>query len=121
MFNSGMGLVRGKSSWTPTIETLAKNGVPTLCTSFLKRESQEDEEVLMKNQCNIVIKRHKNPWRSELVTKMLYTRKGYFTYNGFVQGFRGRREREGSSAWDDSYESSITEGQVLGFIKMLQR
>ncbi len=51
------------------------------------------------------------------MTKMLYTRKGYFTYNGFVQGFRGRREREGSSAWDDSYESSITEGQVLGFLK----
>jgi len=97
LFNSGMGSsdLAGERGWRPTLEKLAKSGIPTLLTAFLRREAKEDEDLLYKMQCNIVIKRHKNPWRSDFVTKMVYTRKGYFFYNGFVQGFRGSRERGG--------------------------
>lgn len=90
MFNTGMGLNVGmKSGWSPTLEGLAKNGVPTVCTSFLKRESKEDKAYLNMHHCTIIFDRHKNPWRSEAVMKMLHTTKGYFSYNMFVQGFRG--------------------------------
>ncbi|KLO11379.1 hypothetical protein SCHPADRAFT_473344 [Schizopora paradoxa] len=98
-FNSGMGLNHHNiSSWTPTLEALAENGVPTLCTSFLERESEEDEEYLNRHRCNIVINRHKNPWRSEVVTKMVFARKYFFSYNGFIQGFRGKEEEKEGSA-----------------------
>ncbi len=120
-FNSGMGLDGGNTSWAPTIETLAKNGVPTLCTSFLERESEEDEEVLMRNQCNIIFKRHKNPWRSELLTKMVFMRKGYFTYNGFVQGFRGWDEREGDSEEDVGSELPMDEEKMMALLKLMMQ
>ncbi|KLO10592.1 hypothetical protein SCHPADRAFT_510358 [Schizopora paradoxa] len=97
VFNSGMGLNHYKrSDWSPTLEVLAENGVPTLCTSFLEREAEEDENYLTNHRCNIVIKRHKNPWRSEVLTKMVLMRKHFFTYNGFVQGFRGLVEGKGA-------------------------
>ncbi|KLO10598.1 hypothetical protein SCHPADRAFT_510843 [Schizopora paradoxa] len=100
-FNSGMGLAVGmKSGWSPTLEMLAKNGVPTICTSFLEREAEEDDNFLRRHHCNMVFRFHKNPWRSEAVTKMLQTRKGFFSYNNFVQGFRGWTDRRYFPRWD---------------------
>ncbi|KLO10578.1 hypothetical protein SCHPADRAFT_906729 [Schizopora paradoxa] len=93
LFNSGLSLNYYKAEWSPTLDMLAESGVPTLCSSFLERESVEDESCLESHRCNIVIKRHKNPWRSEVLMKMVLTRKQFFTYNGFIQGFRGLKER----------------------------
>ncbi|KLO10596.1 hypothetical protein SCHPADRAFT_510742 [Schizopora paradoxa] len=120
-FNSGMGLLRRleKSSWSPTLKLLAENGVPTLCTSFLKRESLEDEDCLKMQRCNIVIERQKNPWRSEVLTKMVYTWKGFFTYNGFLQGFRGLREGEENSEEGASPPIDIDEEQMIAMMMEL--
>ncbi|KLO10591.1 hypothetical protein SCHPADRAFT_906740 [Schizopora paradoxa] len=97
-FDSGMGLNVGmKSEWSKTLEALAEHGVPTLCTSFLKREAEEDTDYLDLHRCKVVIERHINPWRSEVLTKMVFMRKGFFSYNMYIQGFRGVAERvEGS-------------------------
>ncbi|KLO10601.1 hypothetical protein SCHPADRAFT_930456 [Schizopora paradoxa] len=99
-FNSGLGLPRSLSDWSPTLEMLAKNGVPTICTSFLEREADEDDNSLRRHHCNMVFRFHKNPWRSEVVTKMLWTTKGYFSYNNFVQGFRGWSDSRYFPRWD---------------------
>ncbi len=44
-FNSGMGLDGGNTSWATNDRNTCKERRPTLCTSFLERESEEDEEV----------------------------------------------------------------------------
>lgn len=100
-FNSGMGLGRGRlrSEWPATIEMLAKNNVPTICTSFLAREAEEDNNFIGKHHCNIVFGYDKNPWRSEVVAKMVCSRRGFFSYNNFVQGFRGWTDVEFIPRW----------------------
>ncbi len=75
----------------------------------------------MKNQCNIVFKCHKNPWRSELLTKMVFMRKGYFTYNGFVQGFRGWHERKGNSEEDDGSVLPMDEEKMMDLLKLMMQ
>ncbi|KLO10594.1 hypothetical protein SCHPADRAFT_510723 [Schizopora paradoxa] len=99
-FNSGMGLSRHlESGWSPTVEMLAKNNVPTICTSFIAREAEEDNNFLGKHHCDIVFGYHKNPWRSEVVTKMVQSRRGFFSYNNYVQGFRGWSDAEFIPRW----------------------
>ena len=115
-FNTGMGLSGNKVNWSPTIKLLAEEGVPTLCTSFLKRESEEDEELLNLSRCNIVIPRHKNPWRSELLAKMVFMRKHYFTYNGCIQGFRGLRERDEELELVERAEAPVVTKELLSLM-----
>ncbi|KLO10573.1 hypothetical protein SCHPADRAFT_942714 [Schizopora paradoxa] len=117
VFNSGMGLkYEERSHWSPTLEILAEHGVPTLCTAFLKREAEEDTDYLNMHRCNIVIERHKNPWRSEALTKMVMMRKYFFTYNGFIQGFRGLRERDEELELVDRSESPVITKELLAMM-----
>ncbi|KLO11378.1 hypothetical protein SCHPADRAFT_942087 [Schizopora paradoxa] len=121
-FDTGMGLNYYKrSEWSPTLEALAEHGVPTLCTAYLKREAEEDTDYLDMHRCNIVIERHKNPWRSELLTKMVFMRKHYFTYNGFIQGFRGFRESdEGFEVIERPPTPVFTEEFLSNMMKVMQ-
>jgi len=89
-FNGGIHENEGsKAGWAPTVKMLAKEGVPTIVTSYQAKEAEADGAFLRDMGCNIVIQPHINPWRSELAIKEPCGAKGFYFVNGFIQGFKG--------------------------------
>ncbi len=89
-FNAGMHENEAsKAGWAPSVKMLAKEGVPTIVTSYQVKEAEADGAFLRDMGCNIVIPSHINPWRSELAIKEPCGARGFYFVNGFIQGFKG--------------------------------